>query len=148
MIEQNKLTSFQFKERVKETKIAKTQLTSHLDKVMGEISELEKNMKELQEGIKNKEGPLMVSQTRQVMRQGRPNVEYCVDPPHSRLRRETVEIQGSIQRYITGRILHLFRCKISTGGQISYCFSLVKTDESCPRRAERLKISICRIFDR
>merc|ERR1712130_460693 len=137
MIEQNKLTSFQFKERVKETKIAKTQLTSHLDKVMGEISELEKNMKDLQEGIKNKEGPLMVSQTRQVMRQGRPNVEYCVDPPHSRLRRETAEIQGSIQRLralysqCQVQMKDLLRQQLSLQEEIKVKENTIYIDEVC-----------------
>ena len=99
MIEQNAVTTYQFKERIKETKLAKTNLAKHLDKVMTEIGNLEKNMIELQKGIENKDGPLMVSETRRAIRQERPNVEYCVDPPHTRLRAETAEIEQSILRY-------------------------------------------------
>ena len=100
MIDQNKLTSFQFNERIKETKTAKNNCTKQLDKVMAEIGELELNMSGLQDGITSKNGPLMVSETRRIIRQDRPSVEYCVDPPHLRLRKETAEIEHSISRFV------------------------------------------------
>ena len=60
MTEANRKTSFQFSERVKETKIAKKKMTNELDLVMKEVSELEKSILDLGQGIKAKEGSLMV----------------------------------------------------------------------------------------
>ena len=60
MTEANRKCSFQFSERVKETKVAKKKMTSELDHVMQEVSALEKSILDLEEGIKAKEGSLMV----------------------------------------------------------------------------------------
>ena len=127
MTEANRKCSFQFSERVKETKIAKKKMTSELDHVMQEVSALEKSILDLEEGIKAKEGSLMVCgkslfnsgwrrwiyktrvaglipliiflETRMGMRQARPNYEYCVDSPHKQLRAENSQINENISRF-------------------------------------------------
>ena len=100
MIEQNKLTTFQFNERIAETKSARNKLAINLDEVMSEVGRLEVNINDLEKALKDKEGPMMVCETRAHIRQERPNVEYCIDAPHVELRKEVQEIQGSISRYI------------------------------------------------
>ncbi|XP_078486230.1 tektin-1-like [Ciona intestinalis] len=87
-----------FRERVAETKKAKDKLEQHLDKVLGEISTMEKNIIELNKAIADKNGPMMVSQSRLGERTQRPNVELCRDPVQYRLIDEVNEIQRSIQQ--------------------------------------------------
>ena len=65
---------------------------------MKEIGDLEIQMNELELGIENKRGPLMVSTTRTEIRESRPRVEYCNDPPKGRLQEEQAEIRRSIAR--------------------------------------------------
>ena len=100
MIEQNQLTTYQFNERIVETKNARNKLSLNLDEIMAEVGRLEVNINDLEKALKEKEGPMMVCETRSHIRQERPNVEYCVDAPHIELRKEVQEIQGNISRYI------------------------------------------------
>nr|CAB3266894.1 tektin-1-like [Phallusia mammillata] len=90
-----------FNERVTETKKAKNKLEQHLDKVQQEISTMEKNIIELQKAIEDKNGPMMVSQSRLDERTQRPNVELCRDPVQYRLIDEVNEIQQSINHLVS-----------------------------------------------
>lgn len=89
-----------FQERVAEMKDAKTKLEQHLDKVQGEISAQEKNIIELKRAIEDKNGPMMVSQSRLSERTGRPNIELCRDPVQYRLIEEVNEIQTSVNNLV------------------------------------------------
>ena len=53
--------------------------------ILGEISSMEKNIIELNKAIADKNGPMMVSQSRLSERTHRPNVELCRDPVQYRL---------------------------------------------------------------
>ena len=53
--------------------------------VLNEISTMEKNIIELRKAIADKNGPMMVAQSRLNERTGRPNVELCRDPVQYRL---------------------------------------------------------------
>ncbi|XP_076818572.1 tektin-1-like [Clavelina lepadiformis] len=88
-------------ERIDETKMAKDKLEKHLDKVLGEISTMEKNIIELNKAIADKKGPMMVSQSRLNERTQRPNVELCRDPVQYRLISEVNEIQTSINQLVS-----------------------------------------------
>jgi len=103
MMNANKLTTFQFKERITETKHAKNKLEEHLTKVMGQIGDLEKSMRELEIAIQDKDAPLMVAESRMGIRQQRPRIELCRDPALHRLNQEVNEIENNIERL---RALH------------------------------------------
>lgn len=60
-------------------------------KVQGEISAQEKNIIEIKRAIEDKNGPMMVSQSRLGERTERPNVELCRDPVQYRLINEVSE---------------------------------------------------------
>ncbi|XP_039266992.1 tektin-1-like [Styela clava] len=89
-----------FRERVAEMKDAKNKLEKHLDKVQSEISSQEKNIIELRRAIEDKNGPMMVSQSRLGERTERPNVELCRDPVQYRLIDEVNEIQTNVNNLV------------------------------------------------
>ena len=111
----NSLTTFQFKERIADTKRAKKEFEANLDKVfqvfqlrptnfdqvMAEIGNLEKQMRELEIAISDKEAPLMVCESRMGVRQKRPNNELCRDPALYRMNTEALEIEANVQRSVT-----------------------------------------------
>jgi len=99
----NNLTTFQFKERIADTKRAKKEFEDNLDRVMAEIGNLEKEMRELEIAIDDKNAPLMVSESRMGIRQKRPNNELCRDPALYRMNCEALEIEANVQRL---RALH------------------------------------------
>lgn len=146
MTEANRKCSFQFSERVKETKIAKKKMTSELDHVMQEVSALEKSILDLEEGIKAKEGSLMVCETRMDMRQARPNYEYCVDSPHKQLRAENSQINENISRLVellhdaTVQMKDLKRQQLELQEEIKIKENTIYIDEVCCI-AERESIS-------
>ncbi|XP_061460852.1 tektin-1 [Rhineura floridana] len=95
---QNDVVNVAFRNRVKETKRAKSLLEAHLAKVMEEVSSQEKNIESLKKAILDKEGPAKVAQTRLETRTHRPNVELCRDQVQFRLMREVQEIGHNVQR--------------------------------------------------
>ncbi|XP_066492062.1 tektin-1 [Tiliqua scincoides] len=95
---QDEAVGVAFRNRVKETKKAKSLLEAHLAKVMEEINSQEKNREALQKAIQDKEGPAKVAQTRLEARTHRPNVELCRDAVQYRLMQEMEEISHNIQR--------------------------------------------------
>ncbi|CAK8696159.1 unnamed protein product [Clavelina lepadiformis] len=86
-----------FAKRVEEMNDAKTKLENHLQKVLIEIGNQEKNIAMLKEAINEKEPPMQVSQTRLHHRTYRPGVELCRDPVQYRLVSEVGEITESIE---------------------------------------------------
>eukprot|EP00794_Sanderia_malayensis_P014263 gene14263-15750_t len=87
-----------FKKRIEETEKAKTKLEEHHAHVMGEIREMELNIDDLEQAIKEKEAPLKVTHTRLDNRTRRPNVELCRDHVQYRLVNEAGEIMYNIER--------------------------------------------------
>ena len=65
---------------------------------MAEIGNLEKQMRELEIAISDKEAPLMVCESRMGVRQKRPNNELCRDPALYRMNTEALEIEANVQR--------------------------------------------------
>merc|ERR1739838_961963 len=85
-------------DRITETKRSKDKLEGHLDRVLKEIGEQEKNITELTKAIEDKHAAMMVSQTRLAERSHRPNVELCRDPVQYRLIAEVNEITTNVNR--------------------------------------------------
>ena len=56
----------------------------------------EKHIQQLKKGIRDKENPLKVAQSRLEARTHRPDVELCRDPPHHRIVEEVGQIQESV----------------------------------------------------
>ena len=56
----------------------------------------EKLIRQLKKGIRDKENPLKVAQSRLEARTHRPDVELCRDPPHHRIVEEVGQIQESV----------------------------------------------------
>ena len=56
----------------------------------------EKHIQQLMKGIRDKEAPLKVAQSRLEARTHRPDVELCRDPPHHRIVEEVGQIQESV----------------------------------------------------
>ena len=81
-------TNINFQQRIQETTDAHNKLQSHLSKTMQEIYDQEKHIEALRKGLRDKEAPLKVAQTRLESRGHRPDVELCRDPPHHRLVQE------------------------------------------------------------
>ncbi|XP_006812879.1 tektin-4-like [Saccoglossus kowalevskii] len=96
MREQCNTVDSAFAKRVEEVHNALTQMQNHLKKVIDEVADMEKNINDLKQAIKDKEAPMKVAQTRLHIRTGRPNVELCRDPAQYKLIGEVGEIQQSI----------------------------------------------------
>ena len=56
----------------------------------------EKHIQQLKKGIRDKENPLKVAQSRLEARTHRPDVELCRDPPHHRIVEEVGQIHESV----------------------------------------------------
>ena len=56
----------------------------------------ETHIQQLKKGIRDKENPLKVAQSRLEARTHRPDVELCRDPPHHRIVEEVGQIQESV----------------------------------------------------
>lgn len=98
LIKQCETVNTAMKNRLKETKAAKSKLEEHLAKVMEEVSSQEKNIDRLKKAISDKEAPMKVAETRLETRTQRPNVELCRDPAQYRLIREVQEITTNVER--------------------------------------------------
>ncbi|XP_057294345.1 tektin-1-like [Hydractinia symbiolongicarpus] len=84
--------------RVEETEKAKRKLEDHLEKVKGEIDDMEKNIDLLRQAIAEKEPPMQVAQTRLDTRTHRPNVELCRDRVQYKLVNEVGQISHNVDR--------------------------------------------------
>jgi len=84
------------KKRVEECAEARTRLVSHLDKVEGEIDNMEVNISNLKAAIDAKMAPLKVAHTRLAHRSQRPNVELTRDPAQYQLVNEVNAIETNI----------------------------------------------------
>lgn len=89
-------TNLAFDKRIKETRDHKGRLEDHLNKVIGQIKEIEENISRLQKGIADKEDPMKLAHTRLDSRSQRPNVELCRDPVQYRLVEEVHELEGTL----------------------------------------------------
>ncbi|KAK2187322.1 hypothetical protein NP493_169g01020 [Ridgeia piscesae] len=86
-----------FNARIQETTDAKNKLQAHLQRVNGEIRDMERAIALLRKAIHDKEGPMKVAQTRLDERTRRINVELCNDPVMKGLQREVAEIRESVR---------------------------------------------------
>jgi len=89
-------TNLAFKKRIDECKDTKGKLEDHLNKVIGQIKEIEENISRLQKSIADKEAPMKLAHTRLDTRGGRPNVEQCRDAVQYRLVEEVHELESSL----------------------------------------------------
>jgi tektin-3 len=85
-------------QRIQETTDTKNKTQSHLNKVLQEIFDMEKNVDYLKKCIHDKESPLMVAETRLNTRLRRPNMELCRDPAQHRLVSEVYEIRETVEQ--------------------------------------------------
>lgn len=84
--------------RIEETEKAKRKLEDHLEKVKGEIDDMENNIDLLRQAIAEKEPPMQVAQTRLDTRTHRPNVELCRDRVQYKLVNEVGQISHNVDR--------------------------------------------------
>lgn len=77
-------TNWAIRKRIKETRDAKGKLEEHLSLVLKEISDMEDNIAELRKALHDISKSVAITNTRQNLRDCRPNVEYCRDSPHYR----------------------------------------------------------------
>jgi tektin-3 len=87
-----------FTQRIQETTDARNKTQSHLNKVLQEIFDMDKNIEYIKKCISDKEAPLMVAQTRLDTRLRRPNMDLCRDPAQHRLVQEVYEIRETISQ--------------------------------------------------
>ncbi|KAG5837231.1 tektin-1 [Anguilla anguilla] len=84
--------------RIQETKDAKDQLEDHLQKVLAEIANQERNLESLAVAIQAKQGPLKVAQTRLALRSQRPSPELCLDSAQIQLSAEVQDLSAHLER--------------------------------------------------
>ncbi|KAK7088197.1 hypothetical protein V1264_022138 [Littorina saxatilis] len=89
-------TNLAFSKRIHETLDTKGKLEDHLNKILGQIKEIEENISRLKKGIADKEAALELALTRLDTRRGRPNVELCRDAVQYRLVEEVHELENSL----------------------------------------------------
>lgn len=103
MKKQCEAVNFAFECRISETRDAKQKLEDNLNKISGQILEMDENIAKLKISINKKECPLKLSETRLDERTRRPNMELCRDPVQYRLIEESGELRRSIrelQKYL------------------------------------------------
>jgi len=92
-----------FNTRIRETTDARDKLQAHLQRVMQEIMDMDRNIELLRKAIRDKEAYMKVAQTRLEERTKRLNVELCKDHPMKGLAREVHEIRESV-RYLKDKL--------------------------------------------
>ncbi|XP_012866888.1 PREDICTED: tektin-4-like [Dipodomys ordii] len=85
-----------FERRCEELEDTQNKLKFHLQKLLREITDQERQILNLKQAIKDKEAPLRVAQTRLYQRARRPNVELCRDTAQFRLVSEVGELNMSL----------------------------------------------------
>ncbi|XP_071538559.1 tektin-1 [Panulirus ornatus] len=88
-------------ERISDTRHAKTLLEEQHAKLVGEESQLEQSLAEVEDQLQGKRGPLALAQTRLHTRTRRPNMERTRDEVEAALLREVEELEGTISRLAT-----------------------------------------------
>lgn len=96
MVEQCNTVNQAFTQRIDEMQDALNKLEEHLGKVCGDITKMEKNIEALKQGIRDKDDPMKVAQTRLETRSYRPGVDLCRDPAQYKLVGEVHEIAQSV----------------------------------------------------
>jgi len=86
-----------FSTRIRETADAREKLQSHLQRVMQEIMDMDRNIELLRQAIRDKEAPMKVAQTRLEDRTKRLNVELCKDRPMHGIVAEVHEIRDTVR---------------------------------------------------
>jgi len=94
---QRQATEFALRKRIHEMKRAKDEDEWQKKNTEEEIAKQERNIRELERAIKDKENPLKLAMTRLENRTYRPNVELCRDNAQYGLVNEVHEIQDSIK---------------------------------------------------
>ncbi|XP_076453416.1 tektin-1-like [Babylonia areolata] len=89
-------TNLAFSKRIGECKDTKGKLEDHLNRVIGQIKEIEENISRLQKAIADKEDPMKLAHTRLDTRSQRPNVELCRDAVQYRLIEEVGELECTL----------------------------------------------------
>ncbi len=98
MAKQIELTDRAFERRIWETKDAKAKLENQVKDVVKLIDGLEENIKNVEQGILDKENYLKLANTRLDIRTNRPQIELVRDPAQYKLVQEVQEIENSIRK--------------------------------------------------
>lgn len=96
LVEQCNTVNQAFTTRVDELQDALSKMEEHLGTVCKDIFKMEKNIANVKQGIRDKDDPMKVAQTRLETRTRRPNVELCRDPAQYKLVGEVHEIAQSV----------------------------------------------------
>uniref|UniRef100_H2ZLS4 Tektin n=1 Tax=Ciona savignyi TaxID=51511 RepID=H2ZLS4_CIOSA len=93
---QRSATEFSYRKRLHELERAEGELVWQQKNTKEEIAEVEADIRNLEQAIRDKAAPLKVAHTRLETRTYRPNVELCRDKPQYGLTDEVHQIEGSI----------------------------------------------------
>lgn len=96
MLNQSESVNTAFRQRIDETKDAKSKLEDHLSQAKARLSDIEFSIGKLEKAIEDKEGPLRLAETRSAKRTFRPNVELCHDLVEAKLIAEQKQLQLSM----------------------------------------------------
>ncbi|KAI3389172.1 hypothetical protein SNEBB_009728 [Seison nebaliae] len=116
---QHNRTNVALDRRVHEVQHARNNLQNHLNKILNEIFDLEKNLELLRKTMNDKEQWLKVAETRLEVRNHRPNVELTADNPSSRLIHEVDDLKQTLSelygkvRQGENALQHLLRQKVA-----------------------------------
>merc|ERR1719431_2507445 len=97
----------------------------------------EKEMRELEIAIEEKDAPLMVAESRMDIRQHRPKIELCRDPAVYRLHNEVVDIETNIARLrglhyeSSQQLKDLLRQQLTLQEDIKVKENTIYIDEAC-----------------
>jgi len=90
-------TEYAYRKRIHEFEMEEKELVWQRERTLDEIAEMERDIRALEQAIRDKEGPNKVAQTRLENRTFRPNVELCRDVPQYGLTDEVHELERTLK---------------------------------------------------
>jgi len=90
-------TEYAYRKRIHEFEMQEKELTWQRERTLDEIAEMERDIRNLEAAIRDKEAPSKVAQTRLEYRTYRRNVELCRDEPQMGLTAEVHQLEATIK---------------------------------------------------
>jgi len=90
-------TEYAYRKRIHEFEMQEKELVWQRERMMDEIAEMERDIRNIEQAILDKEGPSKLAQTRLEYRTYRRNVELCRDSTQKGLTAEVYQLQSTIE---------------------------------------------------
>jgi len=90
-------TEYAYRKRIHEFEMQEKELTWQRERTLDEIAEMERDIRNLEQAIRDKEGPSKLAQTRLETRTYRRNVELCRDEPQHGLTAEVHQLDATVK---------------------------------------------------